>query len=169
MATPKVMPPILLCWSMTSGADDVEPLHWYAVTFCFRVPDGSRETVWQNGAWCRSAGEAKGWNWIPPYGKMAPIDSHWCLLNVSGDQPVDVSTVRWWVVHFSSGDSDIKVKQCSEWPCRLYEHGMLALCRYHWWKQITVGWLKNVLWLRMCSVKQCCCGLCLFCSFHVNK
>jgi len=30
---------------------------------------------------------------------------------------VDVSTVRWWVVHFSSGDSDVKDKPCSEWPC----------------------------------------------------
>ena len=38
--------------------------------------------------------------------EMAPIDIHWCLLNVSGDQTVDVSTMRWWMVHFSSGDSD---------------------------------------------------------------
>ena len=28
-----------------------------------------------------------------------------CLLNVYGDQTVDVSTVRQWVVRFSSGDS----------------------------------------------------------------
>ena len=34
--------------------------------------------------------------------KMAPIDIHWCLLSVSGDQTVDVSTVRWKVVHFSN-------------------------------------------------------------------
>ena len=31
--------------------------------------------------------------------KMALTDIHWYLLNVSGDQTVDVSTVRWWVVH----------------------------------------------------------------------
>ena len=36
--------------------------------------------------------------------KMAPIDIHQYLLNVHGDQTVDVSTVRWLVVHFSSGD-----------------------------------------------------------------
>jgi len=30
--------------------------------------------------------------------KMAPIDIHWCLLNINGDQIVDVSTVRLWVV-----------------------------------------------------------------------
>ena len=38
--------------------------------------------------------------------KMAPVDIHWCLLHVYGDQTVDVSTVKQWVVHFSSGDSD---------------------------------------------------------------
>jgi len=38
--------------------------------------------------------------------KVAPADFHWRLLNVSGAQPVDVSTVRWWVVRVSSGDSD---------------------------------------------------------------
>ena len=32
---------------------------------------------------------------------MASTDIHQCLLNVCGDQPVDVSTVRQWVVHFS--------------------------------------------------------------------
>ena len=41
-----------------------------------------------------------------PEEKMAHSDIHRCLLNVYGDQNVDVSTVRWWVVHFSSGDND---------------------------------------------------------------
>jgi len=31
---------------------------------------------------------------------------------------VDVSTVRQWVVHFSSGDSDVKDKPHSGQPCR---------------------------------------------------
>ena len=35
--------------------------------------------------------------------KMAPIDIHQHLLNIYGDQTMDVSTVRWWVVYFSSG------------------------------------------------------------------
>ena len=33
------------------------------------------------------------------------------------DQTVDVSTVRRWVVCFSSGDSDVKEKPRSERPC----------------------------------------------------
>jgi len=37
--------------------------------------------------------------------KMAPLDILQCLLNVCRDQTVDVSTVRQWVVRFSSGDS----------------------------------------------------------------
>ena len=37
--------------------------------------------------------------------KMAPIDIHRHLLNVDRDQAVDVSTVRWWVVHFRSVNS----------------------------------------------------------------
>jgi len=38
--------------------------------------------------------------------KMVPIDIHWHLLNVYGDQTVHMSTVRRWVVYFSSVDSD---------------------------------------------------------------
>jgi len=36
--------------------------------------------------------------------KMALIDIHGHLVNVYGNQGVDMSTVRWWVVPFSSGD-----------------------------------------------------------------
>jgi len=49
--------------------------------------------------------------------KIAPNDIHRCLLNIYGDQTVDVSTVRQWVVCFSSGDSDVKDKPHSGWPC----------------------------------------------------
>ena len=38
--------------------------------------------------------------------KMASSDIRQPLLNIYGDQTVDVSTVRRWVVHFSSGDSN---------------------------------------------------------------
>ena len=49
--------------------------------------------------------------------KMAPTDIHRCLLNVSGDQTVDMSTVRWWAMCFSSGNSGVKGKPCYKWPC----------------------------------------------------
>ena len=38
--------------------------------------------------------------------KIAPTDIHQHLLNFYGDQTVDVSIMRWWVVHFSSGNSN---------------------------------------------------------------
>ena len=41
---------------------------------------------------------------------MAPTDIHLHLLNIYGDQTVDISKVRQWVVHFNSGDSNMKAK-----------------------------------------------------------
>ena len=38
---------------------------------------------------------------------MAPTDVHRNLLNITGDQTVDVSTVRWLVLHFSSGNNGL--------------------------------------------------------------
>ena len=49
--------------------------------------------------------------------KIAPKDIHRRLVNVYGDQTVDVSTVRRWVARFSSGDSDVKDKPRSGRPC----------------------------------------------------
>jgi len=40
--------------------------------------------------------------------KMASTDIHRCLLNVYGVQTVEVSTVRQFVVNFSSSNNDIK-------------------------------------------------------------
>ena len=51
--------------------------------------------------------------------KMLLTDIHRCLLNVYRDQKVDVSTVRWWIVDFSSDDSDVKDKPCSRELCRV--------------------------------------------------
>ena len=49
--------------------------------------------------------------------KIAPNDIHRHLMNVYGDQTVDVSIVRWWVACFSSDDSDMKDKPHSRRPC----------------------------------------------------
>ena len=54
-ATPKVIPPTLLCWPTVSEADvdgiavEAEPSHQYSVTCCCCVTVGSRGAVWQNG------------------------------------------------------------------------------------------------------------------------
>jgi len=51
--------------------------------------------------------------------KMAPNDIHHQLLNMYGDQTVDDSTVRWWMVHFCRVDSDMKDKPCSKHNCHI--------------------------------------------------
>jgi len=51
--------------------------------------------------------------------KIAPNDIHRRLLNVYGDQTVNVSIVRRWVACFSSGDSDVKDKPRSGRPCTI--------------------------------------------------
>ena len=48
---------------------------------------------------------------------FAPIDIHWHLLNVYGDQKVDVSMVRCLAVHFCKDDTDVKDEPCSGWHC----------------------------------------------------
>jgi len=52
-----------------------------------------------------------------------PTDINQYLLNVYGDQTLDVSTVRWGVAHFSSGDSEsdspLLVQMITSTACRL--------------------------------------------------
>jgi len=45
---------------------------------------------------------------------IAPNDIHRHLLNVYGEQTVDVTTVRRRVAHFNSGNSDVKDKPRSK-------------------------------------------------------
>ena len=48
--------------------------------------------------------------------KVSPNDIHQRLLNVYGDQTVDVITVGRWVTRCSSGDMDVKDKPRSGRP-----------------------------------------------------
>jgi len=92
------------CWCYGSTGWTIPPISHYMLLLCDRWQQ--RGTVWQHGVWHGSMEETKVSKWIPPgRKKMAPVDIHWCLLNISGDQTVDVSTVRRWMMHFSSGDS----------------------------------------------------------------
>jgi len=60
--------------------------------------------------------------------KMECTDIHHHLLNISGDQTVDVSTVMQRVMSFSSGDSDVKDKPCSGWPCKFLQAWHAGSC-----------------------------------------
>ena len=93
---------------------------WFTPVFCSILLPCDR---WQQRGnltkcvWHGSVFEAEMWDLIPPCGR---IGTHWhaSTFNVYGGQTVNVSTVRWWVVHFSSGDNNVKVKQHYWWPCR---------------------------------------------------
>ena len=112
----KLMPHILLCWPTPSEADidgiavKLEPSHQYSITSCCHVTDGSRGAVWQNASEMEECMEQR-------------CVTELLLLNVSGDQAVDVTTVRWWMVHFSSGNADSKslplVQIVTRAACRL--------------------------------------------------
>ena len=69
--------------------------------------------------------------------KIAPIDIYQYLLNIYGYQRVDVSTVRWWVVHFSSGNSNMNEKPHSRKPYRAVtpqtEGHLNQLIHANWW------------------------------------
>ena len=104
------MSPVFITW-----ADNVRSRQWWCGSGC--VTGGIRGAACPNGVWHESAYEAKLCHWINPCRKMTHIDNHWHLLQVYGDQTVDVSTVRRWVVHFSSGDSNMKDKPHSGQAC----------------------------------------------------
>jgi len=118
----KVMPTVLLHWPTLSEVDaddmvvEVEPSYQYSVPFCCHVTDGIR---WQSD---RMASDMEGRvkqrcviEFLHAV-TVAPTDIHQHLLNVDGVQTVDVSRVKWWVVHFSSGNSDKRDKTHSEQP-----------------------------------------------------
>ena len=75
--------------------------------------------------------------------------------------------------HFPSYDAVVRVVK--QWATSagadFNERGMQALV-HRWRKCIANGgdYVENsVLWLRICSIKQCYCALCIYCSFHGNK
>ena len=134
MSAPKAMPPILLCWLMKLEADvggmavASTPSHQYSIMFYCCMTDSIRGALWQNGVWHRRAYETKVWNWTPLCRKncinsLTSAEHFW-------DQAVDVSTVRWWVVCFISGDSDMKDKSPSRWPCRVSWLWQAGSCSY---------------------------------------
>ena len=95
------------CWWYSSIGWIYPPTFHYILLPCDRWQKRGSLTEWH-----------LTWKWVWSKGvslnsmrKSKPTDIHMYLLNVYEDQTVDVSTVRWWVVHFSSGDVYKNVKQ----------------------------------------------------------
>jgi len=111
------------------------------ITCCCHVTDGSRGAIWQ---WHGSVDEAKVYHWIPPCRKLSPIDTHRCLLNLYGDQTVDVSSVRQQVVRVSSGNSDCG----SSWLMQIVTS---TACGHAW---LVRGWKRCIANGGDCTEKE---------------
>jgi len=119
----KVKPPILLCWPMTSEADVCGtsvrgwtlPQTFHCILLlCDRWQQRDGLTKWHLTWECIWKELSVNFS---TQRKMALIVIHQCLLNIYGDETVDKSTVRWWVVYFSSSDSDVKYEPHSGQLC----------------------------------------------------
>ena len=107
---------------MTSEADggmavEANPSHQYSTPFSYQVTDGSRGAICRMVSGMEVSLKQRCITEFLHAEKMVPTDIHQHLLNIYGDQTVDVSTVRQWVVHFSRhGNTD------SGSACRIIEY-----------------------------------------------
>lgn len=120
---PKVMLPVLLHWLMKSHWRDKcwwdgsrgwtsVPLHF--VVMRQMAAQGQSGNMMSHMEGCMKQSLSLNYT---VWKKIAPTNICWHLLSIHGHQPVDVSTVRWWLVHFSSGDSKVKNKPHSKQLC----------------------------------------------------
>jgi len=102
-------------------AEEVEPSHQYPITFCCHETDGSEGQSDRMPSDMEVRMKQRCATEFLHEGKMSPAGIHQCLLNFCGDQTVDVITVRWLVVCFSSGDGRALslVQVLMSVPCRL--------------------------------------------------
>lgn len=172
----KAMFPILLFWSTTSEEDtggtavEVERFWQYSIMVFCCVTEDSRGAVWQHFVWHGREYEAKVCNWISSCGKN---DTSWdslILAECCGNETVDVSTAKWWVVCFSSGDSSEIDKPRSRQPWRFLSAWHANFCSVGENAELMV-----MTKLKKCLVAenllyQCFCALCIaVVSITINK
>ena len=148
-------------------AIEAEPLHQYSLTLSSHVTHGSRGAVWKNGIWHGSTYEAVVWNWKLPCGKNS---THWWFLKFSGDQTVDVNTVVWCVSAFET--ATWKTGQVLGSHADFHKHVFQSFV-HCWQKFIATGGEYVEKYVEYFVAEnllcQCCCTLCVYCSFHGTK
>jgi len=129
------MPPILLFWWIDGCWWYVSTVWTFLPIFCYILLLQDRQQ--QRGSlteWCLTwrMKQRCGAEFLH-VGEMAPTDVHWHLLNVYGDQPVDVSTVRggWCISALAKGMW--KTSHIPDGHADFHDCGMLALV-HRWWK-----------------------------------
>ena len=125
-AAPKALPLILLCWPMNNrggywwcGSRGFPPISRYMLLSCDMAAEGHSDKMVSD---MEVHVKQRCVTEFLHAEKMAPTDIHWCLLNIYGDQTVHVSTLRYWVVHFtgdSNSGSPLMVQICSSVVCKL--------------------------------------------------
>ena len=106
-ASPKVLPPTLLCWLITSEAD----IGGMAIEVELSFQNSfTSVAVWQMVAEGQSDKTASDME-VPmkkrcviEFLHVENIDIHQHFLYCYWDKPVDVSTVKWWLMCLSSAD-----------------------------------------------------------------
>jgi hypothetical protein len=161
--TLKAMPPILSCCPTTLEAE-ARDMTVNAEPSCLKYV--SSVAVWQIAAEEQSRKMAFDMEvrmkqrcvteFLHAKGK-APNDIQWHLVNMYGDQTVDVSTVRRWVVCFSSGNSDVRDRPHSGSPGTSY----WAECKI----QSCSRWVPHIPVWRSWSKFQSLAGL----SYHSHS
>ena len=106
------------CWWYCNMGWTFPPIFCYVLLLCDRW---QQIAVWQMASDVKVRMKQRCITEFLHVERMAPTDIHQCLLKVFGDLTVGVSTVRWWVVHFSSDDSN-----CGSLP--LVQIFMCAAC-----------------------------------------
>ena len=103
---------ILVVWQQRLNLPDNIPLHFVAVQQV--TTEGQSHKVVSDVGVCMKQRSVIEFFHVE---KTAPTATHWCLLNFSGEQIVDVSAVVWWVMRLSSGDRDIKTSHSGWSSC----------------------------------------------------
>ena len=152
----KVMPPILLCWPVTSEAGvggmavGIETSHKYSIKCYCCITDGHRGSVWYDGVWHGSVFEVKVCHWIPPWGKNCP---YWHSLTLGE------CLWRW---NNGCKNSEVAGGAFQQWQQQervistgadFYKRSLRALL-HCWWKCIANGgeyvdrlfWAENLLY-----------------------
>ena len=102
--------------------------------------------------------------------KISPTDIHWHLLNIYGDQTVDVNTVVWCVSAFET--ATWKTGQVLGSHADFHKHVFQSFV-HCWQKFIATGgeYVEKYVEYFVAENLLCqyCCTLCVYCSFHGTK
>ena len=151
------------CWWHASKGQTFPPIFHCILLLCDRWQQGGSLTewcltwkcVWNKGVLLDSS----------TWKKMVPIYIHWHLLNIYGDQRMWAQWVGEWYI---SAVVALPVGHLC-WCRYLQACRLFFITSENTELMMVTLWENSVLYLRICSIKQCYCILCICCNFCANK